>query len=295
MKYLLRNVLLMVCIGFSVLDAAERGSSAPYISGDTFRVSCDFTFDELSKNIDPSLVKNGNTIFVKTDFLEEFFTRVHPNIPSKYILVSHNSDCHVPGRFAPFLEDEKIIAWFGQNLENCLHSKMHPIPIGIANRCWDHGNIDIVTRMRKKISEFDRTIFLYMNFQIATYPGERGRVANMFRNEAYCVVSDVKDYATFLADLSQSIFVLSPRGNGSDCHRTWECLLMGAIPIVKKSSLDPLYENLPVLIVDDWSDVTYEFLLEKYQEMQANSSYEMERAYSEYWLKLIESFKRQYQ
>ena len=43
-------------------------------------------------------------------------------------------------------------------------------------------------------------------------------------------------------------FILSPPGAGFDCHRTWEALYLGAIPIVKTSSLDPLYKDLPVVI-----------------------------------------------
>ena len=60
--------------------------------------------------------------------------------------------------------------------------------------------------------------------------------------------------------MSKYAFVLSPLGNGLDCHRTWEALVLGAIPIVKSGPLDPLYSDLPVLIVQEWSDVTPELL-----------------------------------
>ena len=51
-------------------------------------------------------------------------------------------------------------------------------------------------------------------------------------------------------------FVVSPHGNGLDCHRTWESLVLGNIVIVKRSSLDPMYEGLPVVIVEDWREIT---------------------------------------
>ncbi len=47
---------------------------------------------------------------------------------------------------------------------------------------------------------------------------------------------------------------LSTHGNGLDCHRTWELLKLGCIVITKTSSLDPLYEGLPVVIVNSWSE-----------------------------------------
>lgn len=285
--------LCVILFTFAVSSLiANRSSSAPYISGDTFRQFCNFTFDELSQNLNPEAVKNGDALFVKTDLLGEFFKKVHPSIRAKYILITHNSDLPVPGGFAQYLDDPKIIAWFGQNLTDCQHPKMHPIPIGLANQCWGHGNIHIVKAMQNRIPSFRRTILLYMNFQTWTFPSERNQVANMFKDKPYCVIEPLKDFEAYLADLAKSVFVLSPRGNGIDCHRTWESLLMGAIPIVKASSLDPLYENLPVLIVNDWSEINEEFLQKKYQEMSAKT-YQMERAYSEYWLKWMESYKIQ--
>ena len=52
------------------------------------------------------------------------------------------------------------------------------------------------------------------------------------------------------------MFTVSPHGNGLDCHRTWEDLILGCIPIVKTSPIDYLYEGLPVAIVKDWDEVT---------------------------------------
>jgi hypothetical protein len=51
-------------------------------------------------------------------------------------------------------------------------------------------------------------------------------------------------------------FCASPHGNGLDCHRTWEALCLGCVPIVKSSPLDPMYQRLPIMIVRDWSEVT---------------------------------------
>lgn len=41
-----------------------------------------------------------------------------------------------------------------------------------------------------------------------------------------------------------------------DCHRTWEALILGAIPIVRGRQFDAMFADLPVLIVDSWEDVT---------------------------------------
>ncbi len=42
-------------------------------------------------------------------------------------------------------------------------------------------------------------------------------------------------------------------GRGEDCHRTWESVLLGAIPAVSNSSgLWPLFAAAPVMVVGDW-------------------------------------------
>jgi hypothetical protein len=63
-------------------------------------------------------------------------------------------------------------------------------------------------------------------------------------------------------------FVASPEGNGIQCHRTYEALYWKAIPIVEdnKLSKDQL-KGLPILFTHDFSEITEEYLLKKYNEM----------------------------
>ena len=75
--------------------------------------------------------------------------------------------------------------------------------------------------------------------------------------------------------VKKSKFVLSPPGNGIDCHRTWEALCLGAIPIVRAKQFKSLFADLPVLNVDEWSDVTPELLQNTLREFkQRNFNYE---------------------
>jgi hypothetical protein len=60
----------------------------------------------------------------------------------------------------------------------------------------------------------------------------------------------------------ESWYVLSPPGAGIDCHRFYEAIYLNAIPIVKRTNtaFDKLYHAFPCLIVDEWTDVTEDFL-----------------------------------
>lgn len=268
--------------------AENSRSSAPFISGDTFRESSDFIFDELTSDFDCDEVKKGDLIFVKTDFIGTFFYEKHPFIKSPYILITHNSDYGIPGPYAHMLDDEKLIAWFGQNVEGSHHEKLISIPIGVANSSWDHGNIKIVKHCIAKKDCCQRDILLYMNFSNDTCPDVRNDVFYRFINRPFCTYAPRKAFDDYLTDLARVKFVLSPRGNGLDCLRTWEALYMGAIPIVMTSSLDSLFDDLPVLIVSNWDEITREFLEQKWNEMQAKT-YNMKKLKIQYWLRLISS------
>lgn len=290
MLFRLIYFLCAISSWFSILQADDRRSGAPYISGDGFRACCDFAFDELNDQIDFNQMKESSTIFVNADILERFFKEIHPYIPYPYILITHNSDHPIPGPFASYLDDDKIIVWLGQNVSvSSQHPKLHAIPIGIANRRWPHGNIDTFKKMQSISSDFKKDILLYGNFT-RTHP-DRDPVVNLFKNRPYCLFeSYTKRHDQYLADLARSKFVLSPRGNGLDCHRTWESLLMGSIPIVQESSLDPLYEDLPVLIIKDWEEITEEMLRNKYKAI-SSKEYKTEKIYIKYWIDFIHSFK----
>jgi len=91
---------------------------------------------------------------------------------------------------------------------------------------------------------------------------------------------------TYLFKMRQYKFVLSPPGKGLDCHRTWEALLMGAIPIVESSSLNPIYEGLPVLVIEDWSILSEEFLMNAYDEMRTKE-YQWYRLFAPFYMDKI--------
>jgi hypothetical protein len=80
-------------------------------------------------------------------------------------------------------------------------------------------------------------------------------------------------------------YVISPHGNGLDCHRTWESLALGCIPIIKTSPLDRMFEGLPVLIVKNWSDITQELL------NNFNPSKYLDKLRLNYWKDLLDKYK----
>lgn len=92
-------------------------------------------------------------------------------------------------------------------------------------------------------------------------------------------------------------FWLSPRGNGLDCHRTWEALYLDIIPIVWNNSLNVIFEDLPVLIINDYKELNETFLYDKLDEiskrkLEKSSIYKYEKLRNAYWRRLILSKSR---
>ena len=60
-----------------------------------------------------------------------------------------------------------------------------------------------------------------------------------------------------LETYARAQFVLSPRGNGVDCHRTWDGLAVGALPVVLRPgpAFDAVFDGPPVLHVRSWAEV----------------------------------------
>ena len=77
-------------------------------------------------------------------------------------------------------------------------------------------------------------------------------------------------------------FVLSPYGNGFDCHRTWEALCLGSIPIMKAPHFRLLFQDLPVLNVSDWDEIN-EDLLRKTLDVFKQRQFNYEKLKLSYW------------
>ena len=83
--------------------------------------------------------------------------------------------------------------------------------------------------------------------------------------------------------------VVCPEGNGIDCHRVWETLLLGRVPIVKKSKAMNHFSDLPILFVDKWNEIEDLNLMKKKYELVKNNS--IKKLNFKYWRDLILFYK----
>jgi hypothetical protein len=295
---------------FLSIPAESLSSVNKFITGNDFRDSCDIVLDDLSDNesITKKLISLNSMfkdhiprIFLKTDYLDLFFSTIYLNINKNFYLITHNSDFSAPGTYISKLleKDTKIIKWYGQNCsitqkqfdqDPILKEKFIPIPIGFANiRGIDlstpkyniipmHSDQRLLRYFSNRAKKFEDKLYgekwpkVYLDFhhnmdshnhRLEALISLSGKPFIQIQNEKLLF----ENYLNYLNEIS---CIISPHGNGLDCHRTYEALCMNVIPIVKKSSLDALYKThkLPVVIVDDWSDLDSQFIQKKIKEFK---------------------------
>ena len=227
---------------------------------------------------------NGMSIYVCINLLKFFVNNIFTKINKNFLLVSGDSDLCLPReclnipQFNFLVKSKYLIKWFAQNSEFKSHSKIIQMPIGldyhtILNnpRCkWklpDEGHLPseqemILFNIKKNALPFyERIPKIYVNFTIDNDRfGDRHKSLKIISPDLLEINNTFTPRTNNWKNTINYSFVLSPFGCGMDCHRTWEALCLGCIPIVKAPKFLELFENLPVLIVNDWNEVTHELL-----------------------------------
>jgi hypothetical protein len=257
-----------------------------------------------------------------------------PRAGGPVILVTGDSDISPVRRFAHLLDDDRIVHWFAQNCDiEEQHPRLTRIPIGIDNPIFTklEKRLGFLVTMALGKTPLDRTVSRNgMGDQAAMQAARRSvrplrdkppRVLCTFHRNQQLVanadtIPDRVEASTALHGHPDCWFVekrlrqteywrvhdefafeVSPRGKGLDCFRTWECLFLDTIPIVKTTPLDVLYrqEGFPVVIVRSFSEVTTDNLRRWKSELEGRFTDEMRRKLTaDYWLGRIGDVKARY-
>ena len=258
-----------------------------------------FFFDnEYTTTFNPSLythIRAGDVVWVPCRFVSPFYNKVLPCLEVPIVLMvtlgdeSFPSETGLtPAQIDTLLAHDKILQIFAQNCDlSTPHPKVTPIPIGldyhtIAYKGFSGGwgevgsPLEQEAQLKQIVSQLSPTserikrAFVDFQHSDSIRGGDRKRYLHLGEDRTsifnQLLSTGLIDHAPWQRrsglwkTKGQYAFSISPHGNGLDCHRTWEDLLLGCIVIVKSSPLDSLYAGLPVVIVQDWSEVTEENL-----------------------------------
>jgi hypothetical protein len=240
-----------------------------YISGEKIQELCDVYLGENDKfTVNPyiqhdkhkwkslsSITKaysNPKLVFCYPDYFDDFINKVNLFV-NPFILISHNSDYTITDKHINLLNNPKLIHWFGQNA-TISHSKLTPIPIGIANQMFEHGKIENWSNIHSKNNEEKNGIYFY--FSTNTNSEKRLEYKRIVEEKGL-IFGSPKPNREYLEDLAMNYkYAISPEGNGIDCHRVWECLYTNTIPICIRSVNTEYFASIyPIILVSSWNDL----------------------------------------
>jgi len=104
--------------------------------------------------------------------------------------------------------------------------------------------------------------------------------ANLLQNS---IVNDFVPTDKYFEVLPSYKFVISPEGNGIDCHRHYEALIAGCIPIIEENAkIKKKYKGCPILFTKDYSEINDAYLSEHYDKM-IDTEYDFSRLFLSYY------------
>jgi hypothetical protein len=253
---------------------------------------------------------DGMSIYVCSDLLCFFVNNMLPKIKNKFILVSGDSDMCVPREAlniketSTLLKSHYLIRWFIQNTQIQDNDKIIQLPIGLdyhtissnKNHQWKLANEShlpedqerVLVDIKEKFKPFyERIPKIYVNFSKKNDRfGDRQKSLESIPQSLLVINADFTPRTINWQNITNYAFVLSPFGIGMDCHRTWEALCLGCIPIVRAPNFKKMFEDLPVLIVDNWSDITQTLLQKTITEFRTKE-FKYDKLTLSYWVNKI--------
>ncbi len=252
---------------------------------------------------------DGMSIFITSDLLEFFVQEILGKITNKFILVTGMSvkTCPVEAlkqiSFFKLINNSNLIKWCSQNNVIQHYPTIIQVPLGLDyHAVYNDPNkwkniadgvspieqekylIDVVNSAKPFYQRINK---IYVNFDVnADRFGQRKKcLEEIPSNLLKMYQKKLKRTQTWI-NTTKYAFVLSPYGQGMDCHRTWEALILGSIPIVKSKEFVKMFEDLPVLIVNDWKQINQKLLDETIEKFKTRE-FNYDKLTLDYWIKKV--------
>jgi hypothetical protein len=262
-------------------------------------------------NYNTNTFADGCTIYVCGTALKHFLGIV-PKIPCKFILISGDCDESMwntlsSSEYSLLINNENLIHWYSQNC-GMTHEKLSKIPIGLdyhtisssENHHWGSQKSPLeqesaLLAIRKNMHPFyKRQPIAYSNFHFSLnnkYGKDRKKAVIEIPKEFVFYEPVFLQREESWKNQTQYAFVISPPGGGYDCHRTWEALILGCIPIITETPINDIFADLPVLVINEWKDITQELLEKTIMEFKTRT-FNYHKLLLSYWTNKIKNHPR---
>ncbi len=226
----------------------------------------------------------GPVIYLRADTVSKYIHLHVHRLSTPVVIVIGDDDNLMPDdhpSMRVLLDNPFVRAVWSQNYHlPSFHPKLHHLPIGLDYHTlsykhdwhpWGESGLtpahqeSILLQARDALPPIQHTKpFCVTNFHHGMTLPRRAA----YRVPAYRALAGhpavkflpLSPRTEFWYAIGDAAFVISPPGNGLDTHRTWEALALGRIPIVQRTGIEPIFEGLPVLIVNSYEEITQDLL-----------------------------------
>ena len=240
--------------------------------------------------------KNANLMYFKRDLVFRGGVWRGKRYPSlfkspllldgKTLILGHSDKPTSAFLSKTILATKKVARIYGTNLQP-VPQLSFSVPLGVTNFTEESDLHTLLGDVSHFVSADERSdhqdkfsLTVSASFTSKNNKRVRGQVLRVLSAlpRKFKVSVELPDFSAegrirFLVNTRHSAFTVCPEGNGVDTHRLWETLYMGGIPIVTPNPLmNSLYSQLPVLVINKWSDLANSQLLEeKWHEINRTS------------------------
>ena len=203
-------------------------------------------------NYNQEAIKPGKLVYSRTHMVVDQYPLLATYDPC--VLLTSFSDASVTTTMAVKLP-ANVRCWFSNNVMTN-NPRVIALPIGIR-LSPDGEKLLEAAITRGRLPERN---LVYMNFwrQFPKSKITRNGIYEAFGGVTWVTTEGGFKHvpiAQFYEQIASHPYVISPAGAGPDCHRHWESIMLGSIPIVIRSIATNILEDMPCLILQNWSEL----------------------------------------
>jgi hypothetical protein len=246
-------------------------------------------YNKLNNTFNIKNLNDVNIVYLHTMYKNQFFDLIR-YLDNKFIVITHNSDINISN-----IDNlpNNVIKWYSQNV-NYRDERLESLPIGLENSRW-FTEINKKNKIINKI-QTNKNIknLVYINHNINTNKKERIIPYDLFKTKKFATCDfggNGYDFNHYIDSVYNHKFVICPEGNGIDTHRTWETLYLKTIPIEKRNINNSFYQDLPICFVNNWEEITEDFLNSEYDRIINNNNFNLKKLKFAYWQEKIKKYE----
>jgi hypothetical protein len=220
--------------------------------------------------------RHGPSLFtehaIKSPLLERILNKCATFARRRFVIVCGKSDALPRARL---LVPRNVARVYMNNVTP--QGKMHFLPMG---RDWRAFRDGLLPASQQTDMRAERSMLCFGAFKVSCYKDTknctRKKYEAAFKDQSWVTWKGGLARSKFFEHLSDSKFVLCPRGNALDTFRFYDTIYAGAIPIVEREAYHKVFDDIPILFVDtsNLASITEAFLQSEYARLiQKRRSY----------------------